>query len=46
MYNEIITNFAHKVKSEDGRKRMATERLQTERTSVRQERQVRMLDNY
>ena len=45
VYNEIITNFAHKVKSEDGRKRMATERLQTERTSVRQERQIRMLGN-
>jgi serine/threonine protein kinase len=45
VYNEIITNFAQKVKSEDGRKRMATERLQTERTSVRQERQIRMLRN-
>ena len=40
VYNEIITNFAQEMKSEDGRKRMATERLQTERQSARQERQV------
>ena len=45
-YNEIITKFAGIVKSPDGRKRMETERLQSERKSLRQERKIHVLNNY
>jgi hypothetical protein len=47
VYNEIITNFAEIVKSPDGRKRMETARLDSERNSIRQERRIRRaMNNY